>query len=58
MQSAHMARKDATPLGSFQKFRGHRVVWMCVQLNRCCVMCVSVLQRGQYGEVCVFVSTV
>ena len=26
---------------------------MCVQLNMCCVVCVSVLHRGQYGEVCV-----
>ena len=23
-----------------------------VVLNRCCVVCVSVLQRGQYGKVC------
>ena len=28
---------------------------MCVKLTRCCVVCV--LQRGQYGEVCVFAST-
>ena len=24
---------------------------ICVQLNGCCVVCVSVLQRGQYDEV-------
>ena len=24
------------------------VVCMCVQLSKCCVVCVSVLQRGQY----------
>ena len=27
---------------------------LCVQSNRCCVVWVSVLHRGQYGEVCVF----
>ena len=31
---------------------------MCEQLNRCCVVCVSVLQSGQCGELCVFVLTV
>ena len=30
---------------------------MCVQLNRCCVVCVSVLHRGQYDEVCVYALT-
>ena len=32
-------------------------VCMCVKLIKCCVVCVYVLHRGQYGEVCVFSST-
>ena len=30
---------------------------LCVQLNKCFVVCFTVLQRGQYGEVGVFAST-
>ena len=41
----------------FTKSRGDRVVCMCVQFNICSVVCVSVLQRGKYSEVCVTVST-
>ena len=56
MRSAQVDNNDATSTGSVQKSRGDRVMCRCVQLNRCCVVSVSVLQRGQYGEVSVFAS--
>ena len=41
-------------MGSVHKSRVDIVVCMCVQLNKCCVVCVSALHMRQYGEVCVF----
>ena len=57
MLSTQMASKDATLKASVHKSRGDLVVCMCVQLNRCFVVCVSVLHKWQSGEVCVFTST-
>ena len=51
-ETTQVAIKDASLTRSVDKSRGHRVMCMCVQLNRCCV---SVSHRGQNGEVCVFV---
>ena len=50
-----VANRGAMPTGSVHKSRGDLTVCMCVQLNMCvpcCVVCVSILQRGQYGEAC------
>ena len=46
MRSAQLASKDVTSTGSVHKPRGGRVVCMCVTLNRCFVVWVSVLHRG------------
>ena len=51
MEITHAVSTGATPTGSVHKSRGGRDVCMCVQLNCCCVVCVSVLQRGQYGDI-------
>ena len=56
MCPAQMASNDATPTGSVHKYRGDRVVCMCAHLDMGCVVCVSILQRGRYGEVCVHVN--
>ena len=52
MRSIQVASNDCTSTGSF-----HKCMYVGVQLNRCCVVCISVLQRVQYGKVCVFAST-
>ena len=54
----HQYCNDSTSTGSVHKSIGDRVVCMCVQLNRCYVVCVSDLQSGQCGKVCVFKSRV
>ena len=46
-----------TPAGSVHKSRGDSVVRMWVQLNRWCVSCVWVLQRGNSGDGCDLAST-
>ena len=56
MRFSQVTSKDDTPTRSGHKSRGDRVVCMCTQLNRC-VVCVSVMQCGQYGEVSVFALT-
>ena len=57
MRSYQLASNDATTTDSVHKSKGNIVVCLCVPVNRCCEVCVSVLQRGQYGKVCVFAST-
>ena len=48
MRPAQVDRNDDTPMGSVHK---SRIVCMSVQLNRGCVVCVSILQKGKYSEV-------
>ena len=57
MQSAQVASKDATPTVSVYKSLGDMsCVYVCA-VKQVCVVCVSILQRGQYNEVYVFAST-
>ena len=53
MWFAQVASKDATPTGPVHKSRGDTIV----ELNMCWMVCISISQRGQYDEVCVFAST-
>ena len=46
-----------TPAGSVHKSRGDSVVRMWVQLERWCVSCVWVFQRGHSGDGCDLAST-
>ena len=55
--SLHLASSSITPAGSVHNSRGDNVVRMRVQLNRCYVPCVLILQRGRSGDGCVFAST-
>ena len=48
--SLHLSTRPAASTGLSQRSTGHSVVGMCVQLNRCSVLCCAVLQRGQRGE--------
>ena len=43
-----LSRKDTSLMGSVHKSKSDRVVCAVEQ-----VVCVFILQRGQYGEVCV-----
>ena len=56
-QPASLASSAVTLAGSVHKSRGDNVVRMWVQLKRCCVSCVWMLQRGHSGDGCVLVST-
>ena len=55
--SVHLASSAVTPAGSVHKSRGDNVVRMGVQLQRCCVSCVWMLQRGHSGDGCILAST-
>ena len=55
MRSTQVASKGVITTGSVHKSRTDSVVCMWGQLNRCCVVCVLIFQRGQYGEVCRYV---
>ena len=53
----HLASSELTPAGYTHNSRGDNVVHMWVHLNRLCVLCVWVLQRGHGGAGCDLVST-
>ena len=55
--SLHLASSSITPVGSVHKSGGDSVVRMWVQLDRWCVSCVWVLQRGHSGDGCDLEST-
>ena len=54
--SLHLASSSITPARYIHKSRGDNVVRVWVQLNRWCVSCVWVLQRG-HSDGCDLAST-
>lgn len=55
--TSHLVTSSAASTGEVQSPVGVNVVCICEQLNRCCVLCICILQSGHCGDVCVVGST-